>query len=182
MPKDNLEEYLKTRKTRIANLSLLSTPTPFCFHAAGEYPHYMKKVENLGAISLELDPSYQLLLDEHFEKKQKFRYTVIPGFAYAINYGINNQIPPYASDKFQQEYYFKIQKTNEILENAIKTGDMDNSQMIDMVVEWKEAQEKLGKERVEGTVKNLTELSKKIKGNIVHLCSDNQAEKILKII
>jgi len=171
---------MKKVSTHIDNLYLWSTKEPLYWRAAVDFGLELKADGNVKAISLELDRSLQGFLDDYYKRKKKIESKMVPGFGYAINYGIMHRVPIYASDKHEKEFSMKIYELSSVTKEKIV--DSTDEEFRKIMNEWDEAFTSFENTRAEGTAKNLEEIAKKTDGKVIHLCSENMAKKIIEII
>jgi len=167
------------RERKIKNLVILSATDYLTAQSAYKYFKSISKMKDLAAISLELDQSFQSVLNDFFERGKKFNYATVPGFAYAINYGINKKILLYASDKFQKDYFRKINDLDKTLQNSIQSKEQS---LPNLIKSWEQIYDSFDNQRAKATSQNLKNLIKTTSGKVAHLCSEEQALKIEKFI
>ena len=172
--------YVKEKPTHIGNLYLWQAKDPLCTRAAVEFGLGVKRSDDIKAISLELDETYQGFLDHYHEINKKLEDDMMPGFSYAINAGIRLRIPVYASDKHEKEFGTRVYElSTELREKIVSATDKEFRAIMK---KWDDSLELLEDVRAENTAQNLEKIAQKTDGKVIHLCSEKMALKIIKLI
>ncbi|NQU98175.1 hypothetical protein HQ533_01805 [Candidatus Woesearchaeota archaeon] len=161
-------------------LALLSREKPYTTQSAIYYKDEVAKIDDLSAISFELDVVFQSVLDYFSTQNVKFNFESFPGFAYAMNYGANHDIPLYAFDEYLSEYNRRVQEIDHLLKSAART--VGDAKILSLVKTLGVEYDGLDEKRSQSLASRLTELSQDVSGIVAHLCSETQERKIKKFI
>lgn len=172
---DDTDPLANLVRMKVGNSNLVIVPADDIFGAQSAWT-YFKAVdsEETDALSLELDGSYQEILDSFSRRKEKVNYTMFPGFAYAMNLCINREIPLFASDPYQQAYFRKSELLSRSLTERLER-DEDAAGIVSSLKELRNM-------RAQSVCKELRDLAVRGFKNITYLCSSEQASMTKRFI